>query len=268
MPIAQVNRIRLYYEVTGNGQPLLLISGVGFGGWVWRYQIAALSKHFRVITFDNRGVGQSDKPDEPYKIDTFVADTKGLLDALQIQKAHVLGVSLGGMVAQQLTLKHPRMVDRLMLCSTIFGGPNIVLPSTEVLQFMAQPSGTPEERFTKGLKFSFGLGPGFAKMHSEETAFIRTKISENRQPDYAYRHQAMAPLGFNSEPFLPKIEQPTLVLAGDQDQVVPIENARRLVQKLPNAQLKIFNGAGHLCFIEQHELFNLTVLEFLQGNKL
>ncbi|MBI3659824.1 alpha/beta fold hydrolase [Candidatus Acetothermia bacterium] len=265
MPIAQVNRVRLHYEVMGEGQSCLLISGVGFGGWVWRYQIAAFSTHFRVITFDNRGVGQSDKPDETYTIDTFVTDTKGLLDALQIQKAHVLGVSLGGMVAQQLALSHPQRVDRLILCSTVFGGPNVVLPSMEVLQFMAQPSGTPEERFTKGLQFSFAQG--FVERHPEEVVFIRQKMSEHRQPDYAYRRQVMVPLSFNAEPFLSKIERPTLVLAGDQDQAVPVENARRLVQKLPNAQLKILDGASHLCFIEQHELFNQTVLEFLQGNK-
>jgi pimeloyl-ACP methyl ester carboxylesterase len=262
MSIAQTGRITLYYESTGHGTPLVLLSGVGFGSWIWRHQITPLAKHFRVIAFDNRGIGQSDKPDEPYTIETLARDTVALLDALKISQAHLLGVSLGGMVALQLALDHPHRVLRLILCSTAFGGPNTVLPSLEVLQFMATPGGDPEERFARGIRFSFGSS--FLEKNPAAVAFIRQKMTENRQPEYAYRRQVMAPLGFNVEMQLQQIQKPTLILAGDQDQAVPVENARRLAEKIPSAQLQIFWGAGHLCFIEQADAFNQAVLGFLK----
>lgn len=265
MPKAEVNGIKLYYEVHGRGEPLMLVSGIGYGGWVWYKQVPALSERFRVILIDNRGAGQSDKPDEPYTVEIFAADTVGLLDALQVEQAHVLGASLGGMIVLQLALDHPQRVDHLLLCSTAFGGPNTVLPEPEVLQFMTQLSGTAEERFQKGLELSFG--PGFIEAHPEDTAFIRQKMAENRQPDYAYRRQVMAPLGFNVEARLAEIEHPTLVLAGEADRVVPVENARRLARRIPHAHLQIFAGAGHLCFIEQPEAFNRAVLDFLGGTR-
>ena len=265
MPSVQTNGIKLHYESQGHGPPLLLISGVGFGGWVWHQQVPAFSERFQMITFDNRGVGRSDKPDEPYSIELFVADALGLLEALQIERTHLLGVSLGGMIALQLALDHPRRVDHLLLCSTTFGGPQTVLPQPEVLQFMAQPGGRAEERFQKG--FQLSCGPGFVEAHPDELAFLRQQMSENRQPDYAYRHQIMAPLGFNVEARLTEIRQPTLVLAGEADQVIPSENARRLAQKLPDAQLKVLPGAGHLCFIEEPEAFNRAVLDFLGGTR-
>ena len=263
MPSVRTNGIKLHYTSQGHGPPLLLISGVGFGGWVWHQQVPAFSERFRVISFDNRGVGRSDKPDEPYTVELFAADALGLLEALRIERTHLLGVSLGGMIALQLSLDHPRRVDHLLLCSTTFGGPKTILPQSEVLRFMAQPGGTAEERFQRGLSLSFG--PGFARAHPQEADFIRQKMSENRQPDYAYRRQIMAPLGFNVEARLIDIRQPTLVLAGEADQVIPSENARRLAQKLPDAQLKIFPGAGHLCPIERPEAFNRAVLDFLGG---
>jgi len=254
----------LHYESQGRGPPLLLISGAGYGGWLWHRQLPALAERFGVISFDNRGAGRSDKPDQPYTIELLAADALGLLEALRIERAHLLGISLGGMIALQLALDHPERVDHLLLCSTTCGGPHIVLPRPEVLQFLAQPSGSPEERFRKGFQFSFG--PGFAESHPDELYFLRRQMSENRQPDYAYRRQIMAPLGFNVENRLSEIRRPALILAGEADQVVPAENARRLAAKLPKAQLQIFAGAGHLCPLERPEAFNRAVLDFLGGS--
>lgn len=263
MAYATANGIQLHYESQGRGEPLLLVSGLGYGGWVWRKQTPALASHFQIITFDNRGVGQSDKPDVPYTIPMLAADALGVLDALNVEKAHVLGASLGGMVALQLALDHPARVNRLILCATTFGGPNVVLPKPEALQFMAQRAGTPEERFARGMALAFSKA--FLASRAKEADFIRQEMVKNRQPDEAYLRQAYAPLGFNVEGRLSQIPHPTLVIAGDQDQAVPVENAKRLAQKLPHASLVLLEGAGHLCFIEQGDTFNQAVLDFLKG---
>lgn len=259
----EANGIAIAYDRRGQGPSLVMIAGVGYGGWVFHQQLPALASHFDVLTFDNRGVGDSDKPDEPYSIDLFARDTLGLMDALEIDRAHVLGVSQGGMTALQMALNAPDRVDRLVLCATTHGGPHIVYPDMEVIQFLAQRSGPPEERFQKGFQLSFS--EDFLDSEPPALSRIRERLLTNPQPDYAYQRQAMAPMDFNAEPRLDEIEHPALVISGSADRVVPCENSERLAEKLPNAQLEILDGAGHLCFIEQPETFNRTVIAFLKG---
>jgi pimeloyl-ACP methyl ester carboxylesterase len=261
MPYLQANEIQLYYENQGQGPSLLLIGGLGFGGWIWHRQVSFFSQSFKTITFDNRGSGLSDKPDENYTIEMLTSDTIGLLDSLRIQRANIVGVSLGGLIAQKLALDYPNRVETLVLCSTVFGGPNVVLPPMEVLQFMAQPAEGPEERFAKGLRYSFSSD--FISQEKEEIEFIRKKMSEPRQPDSAYRRQVMAPLGFNVEARLMEIKIPTLIVAGSEDKAVPVANAQRLAARIAHSQLHILEGSGHLCFIEASEKFNQLVMEFL-----
>ena len=259
----EANGIRIAYDRRGQGPSLVMIAGVGYGGWGFHRQVPDFATHFDSVTFDNRGVGASDKPDEPYSIELFARDTLGLMDALGIERAHVLGVSQGGMTALQMALDAPERIDKLVLCATTHGGPHVVYPDMEVIQFLAHRSGTPEERFQKGFELAFS--EAFLASDAPELEGIRERLLANRQPDYAYQRQAMAPISFNAEPRLDEIEQPTLVTSGSADRVVPCENGERLAQKLPNARLEILDGAGHLCFVEQPETFNRTVIDFLKG---
>ncbi|HVN17023.1 MAG TPA: alpha/beta hydrolase, partial [Anaerolineales bacterium] len=121
MPKITSNGIGLYYEIHGSGRPLVLISGLGYSLWQWHRMVPLLAKHFQVITFDNRGVGQSDKPAGPYSAQMLAADVVGLLDALHIEKAIIAGHSMGGFIAQALALGFPERVEKLILCSTNFG---------------------------------------------------------------------------------------------------------------------------------------------------
>src|SRR5690349_18217962 len=130
MPKTTSNGIELYYEIYGEGKPLVLISGLGYSLWQWHRVVPLLAEHFQVITFDNRGVGQSEKPAGPYSAQILAADTVGLLDALQIERAIILGHSMGGFIAQALALDFPGRVEKLILCSTNFGGPRHI-PVTE-----------------------------------------------------------------------------------------------------------------------------------------
>lgn len=263
MPTVRVNGLQLYYEIHGQEEePLLLIAGVGYGTWLWYKQIPSLSQHFRVIVFDNRGVGKSDKPDSEYTVPLLASDAFELLRALKIERTHILGVSLGGFIAQQLALDHPEVVNnRLVLCSTSFGGPHMVLPAGEVLQFMAFGAG--KETFQYGLKLAFT--PEYLAKNSSEVAGFIAPMQRNPQPRYAYLRQVMAPVGFNNEERLQEITVPVLVLAGEKDRVVPVENSRCLAAKLPNAQLVTFPNTGHLFFIERAEEANKAIINFLKG---
>ncbi len=261
MPQIAVNGIRLYYETHGQGEPLLLISGVGYGTWLWFKQLPALSQHYKIILFDNRGAGQSEKPDEEYSVALLAQDTYELLRALGVSQAHILGASLGGFIAQQLALDHPEMVQKLILCATSSGGPHMILPKGNVLQFMAFGAG--KETFQYGLELSFSQD--YLRQHSHEIAELTRPLRRNPQPRYAYLRQLMAPIDFCSEARLSEMRCPTLVIAGEDDQVVPVENSRRLAAKLPQAQLKILSKAGHLFFVEKAEETNRTILDFLRG---
>jgi pimeloyl-ACP methyl ester carboxylesterase len=262
MPKIQVHGIQLYYEVHGQGDPLILIQGLGHTSNMWFKQVPTLAKEFQVIVFDNRGVGQSDKPDSEYTVALFASDAFELLGALGVKQSHVLGVSLGGFIAQQLILDHPAAVNKLILCSTSFGGPNMVLPPGEVLQFMAFGAG--KETFQYGLELA--LTPEYLTKNSSEVAQLIAPMRRNPQPRHAYLRQLMAPVGFNSEGRLQEIKSPVLVLAGEKDRVVPVENSRRLAAKLPNAQLITFPNAGHLFFIERAEEANKAIIDFLKGS--
>lgn len=261
MPIVGVNGIRLYYETHGQGEALLLIAGIGYGTWLWAKQIPELSKYFFVIAFDNRGVGRSDKPDTEYTVSLLASDTYELLRALKVERVSVLGISLGGFIAQQLALDHPEIINKLILCSTSHGGPNMILPKGEVLQFMAFGAG--KETFQRGLELAFS--PEYRASNPEEIARLTERMHRNPQPRYAYLRQFMAPINFNSEPLLHKLTMPVLVMAGEADQVVPVENSRRLTERLPNAKLVTFPGAGHLFVVERAAEVNRIIIDFLKG---
>ncbi|MCS6936050.1 MAG: alpha/beta hydrolase [Candidatus Bipolaricaulota bacterium] len=260
MPKVRANGIQLYYEAHGTGEPLLLIAGIGYGTWLWFKQIPALAPHYHLIAFDNRGAGRSDKPDEEYTVALLAQDAYELLRALGISRAHIFGVSLGGFIAQQLALDHPELVKSLVLCSTSFGGPHMIPPKGEVLQFMAFGAG--KETFQYGLELAFS--GEYLQQHPDEIAQLTRPMRRNPQPRYAYLRQLMAPLNFCSEDRLSEIHCPVLIMAGEDDPVVPAENSRRLAAKLPQAQWKIFPGTRHLFFIERADEVNPIVLNFLK----
>ena len=165
MPTVQTNGISIYYEVHGQGQPLVLISGLGYGLWQWQRMIPGLAEHFRVIAFDNRGAGQSDKPDGPYSAAMLAADTAGLIDALEAAPAIVMGHSMGGFVAQQLALTYPDKVSKLILASTNFGGPHHIPITPQAMAVIMNREGDPITLIRNGIEIA--CAPGFAEAHPE-----------------------------------------------------------------------------------------------------
>lgn len=265
MPKVNVDGVNLYYEVYGSGEPLLMIEGLGYSTWMWHRQINYFARHFKVIIFDNRGVGDSDKPDYPYTIEMMARDAAGLLKKLGIDKAHVLGVSMGGLIAQQLAILFPQYINKLVLCCTSHGGPNSIPMPKEIIELLnnIDDKMSPEERLEQAMSPAFS--PGYMEDNPTEIQQIITWRLEKPTPRNAWLHQFMAATTFNVEDSVGSIDVPVLILSGDQDRVLPVENAYMIQEKIPHSRLKIFPGAGHMFFWEKAQEFNKTVYSFLAG---
>lgn len=264
MPQSTLGDIDLHYEVHGKGEPLLLIPGFAAGAWIWFRQVEPLSREFRVITFDPCGIGQSDYSEGSPTIRLMADDVAALLRGLKIERAHILGASFGGFVAQELALAYPEMTRTLLLCCTSFGGPKHVAPSVETLMTLASTNGfNTEERIRRSLLPAFSSE--FAGERPDEIENVVKLRVANPVNENAYRGQLAAAMGFNAEPRVPAINAPTLVISGDADAIVPVENSRNLAAQIPKAQLKIVGGGSHAFFIERPDEFNRIVSEFIQS---
>lgn len=265
MPKVTTNGIELYYETHGTGQPLVLICGLGYPLWQWHKMVPFLAEHFQVITFDNRGVGQSDKPAGPYTAQMLAADTAGLLDALGIEKAIIAGHSMGGFVAQSLALDFPSKVEKLILCSTNFGGPHHVPVTAEAMKVLSDVTSDALTRFKNGLAVS--TAPGWAEKNPEMIdAWVKWRVANPIEPA---PYQAQFAIGLSLmaeaaafESQLPRLNLPTLILFGQHDKVVPPANASLLAEKIAGSKVLIFPDAGHFFPIEIAEAASRAIVEF------
>jgi pimeloyl-ACP methyl ester carboxylesterase len=262
VPKTSVNGLQLYYEIDGAGEPLVLIPGFAAGRWIWFKQVAELSQNFRAISFDPRGVSASDKPDGPQTVGLLADDVAHLLQTIGVQRAHIVGASFGGFVAQEFALKYPSMTRKLVLCCTSFGGPNHVMPRPETLRALASTKAlNTEERMRANLLLAFT--PEYVQMQVTEVDRIVHLRITNEVPEHVYLRQLQAAVGFNAESRVEAIAAPTLVISGDADVIVPVQNSRNLAAKIPGAQLRIIEGGSHTFFIERAAEFNGIVTEFL-----
>lgn len=265
MPKVSVNGLQLYYESEGDGEPVVLIPGFAAGRWIWFKQTAELARRFRVIVFDPRGVSASDKPEGSQTIGLLADDIAHLLQTIGIASAHIVGASFGGFVAQEFALKYPQITRKLVLCCTSFGGPNHVVPAPETLAALASTKGlNSEERMRANLLLAFT--PGYVQAQVAEVDHIVHLRATNEVPEHIYLSQLHAAVNFNSESRLEQIASPTLVLSGDADVIVPVQNSRNLAAKIPGAKLEIVAGGSHTFFIEQAAEFNHIVAEFLAAD--
>lgn len=266
MPKIRVADINIHYETCGDGEPLLLIMGLGGGASLWWRQVAFFSPEYQVITYDSRGVGRSDKPDTPYSMDMLIADAAGLLEKLGISSAHVHGVSMGGLVAQELALRYPGLVSSLILGATTCGGPRAVMPSQETLQKLLGIMTLSLAEVAK-VAVEMTFSAGFPENHPEQVSEWLKKGAESPPSRRGFKRQAEAAAGFDTYDRLPQIKVPTLILAGTSDQLIPAENSRILASRIPNAELVLFEGAGHGYLWEAEEKADRTVLDFLRNTR-
>jgi 3-oxoadipate enol-lactonase len=265
MPKAEVNGINLYYEVHGEGQPLLLIYGLAGRGNGWKFQAEALSPHFRVITYDNRGVGESDQPDEVYSIAQMADDAAGLLDSLGIESAHVFGISMGGMIAQEFALRHPQRVKKLALGCTHCGIKHCVPSPAWVTEIFKSLPGKPREQAVLDC-IPINYSPYTQEHHPQLIESLIPLFVDNRQRLHGYVRQINAVYAFDAYDRLPQLDRPTLVLTGTDDVLIPPDNSRILAERIPGARLIEFPQAGHLFFIEKADDVNQALIDFFSND--
>jgi len=248
MPLTEIGKIKIYHELHGDGHPMVLLNGWGGSSEAWsRDMIEMLSRRNRVLILDNRGTGWSDRPDGGFTMETMAGDVVGLMEALGIPEAHVLGFSMGGILAQVFALVYPERVASLILCGTTFGGPHSVPVGEEAQRDLAvianPPPGMPPEEPMK-LLFNLLYTPGYVE-ENRERLIKEEKSWSNPTPPETLAKQSVAIAMVDNYERLDEIVAPTLVLTGDRDILVPPENSEILAKIIPRAQFHILPGAGH-----------------------
>lgn len=257
MPSLRSNNINLHYEISGEGQPLLFIHGLGSSARDWELQVAEFSRSYRVITFDLRGHGRSDKPAGPYSLPMFAADTAGLLRSLDVESAHVVGLSLGGGVAFQLAVDFPGLLRTMVIVNS---APELVVRTFK------DRIGVWQRFVIVKLLGMHRMGEVLAKRlfpkieHAPLQATFVERWAEN--DPRAYQDAMRAMIGWSVTEKLGSIKCPTLILAADQD-YTPVALKQAYTKLIPNAQLVVIPDSRHATPVEQPEKFNNVLMEFL-----
>lgn len=280
------NGIELAYTEHGEGEPLLLIMGLGADGAAWESHVAAFQKGYRCISVDNRGVGASSKPAGPYSTGQMADDYAGLIQALDLGRVRVVGISMGGAIAQELALRHPELVERLVLVATWartdaylkevlthFARSRAVLSAQEFVRLLQlwlwtpayvnrHPSELIQARQVLGLWL---WEPGYVNQHLSEVieALASQVEADIVQPQHAFEAQCEACITHDTLDQLDAIRVPTLVTAGDLDILIRLPLSEELHARIPGAQLHVFRGNGHVHHFEVVDEFNRVTMEWL-----
>ncbi len=248
MTDATIAGIKIHYTAQGEGDPLLLIMGFGMPGDAWLGSLPFL-QGFHTVYFDNRGTGLSDKPDGPYTVQQMADDAAGLLDHLGFGRVHVYGVSMGGMIAQELALRHPTRIRSLVLGCTMCGGEHSTMADPAVIDELigvvsTMGQGDPAVWVDRQLPLLFPPAWLAANPGVRELMLMMAPMLPPTPPQTA--QYAMAGLfGWSTYDRLPQISAPTLIVHGDQDVLIPVENSYVIAQRIPGAHLHVVPGAGH-----------------------
>ncbi len=262
---ARINGIDIHYRVYGGGEPLLMIMGLGANAdWWYEPFLEPLTQRFQVVTFDNRGAGRTTPAEGPYSIPMMVEDTVGLMDHLGWDSAHVLGASMGGMIAQELALEHPQRVRKLVLMVTSCSGGESVLASPEVLTSLSVPrEGLSDEEIARTLVLPVLFPQWFMDENPElveET--MRTNLIAPISPA-CFMAQLNAIIAWSDHPRLGGLRHPTLLITGSEDILIPPENSRILAEAIPDSRLVEYEGGGHGLIVQFPQQVAEEVIAFL-----
>jgi 3-oxoadipate enol-lactonase len=269
MPFTNLNGIELYYEVHGEGEPLLMIMGLAHNSLSWKKSLPELMKHFQVIIFDNRGSGRSSKPETSYTIEIMAEEAKAVLDAANVDAAHVYGISMGGMIAQRLALMYPGQIKSLILGCTTPGGLQQVQANPEVLMTLLSGASIP----TTPLEAAWAIVPilyseDFIINHKDSIAEHIETMIEIPTPPHGFMQQLQACMNHDTFEELDKITVPVLIIHGDADRLISVENGKLLADRIKGSELHIVPGAGHLYVTEAQETVDEKVIDFIKKHSL
>lgn len=260
MPTARVAGGEIHYEQAGEGEPLVFVSGLNGVGRYWQPQLPAFTQRFRVITYDQRGTGSSDRLQREFSVDQMAAELAELMDALKIQRAHIVGLSTGGAIGQTLAVEQPQRIAKLVMCSTWTHCDPWFRRLFEARRAMYQQAGA-------GLHAMFHplwlYPPDYVNAHDAEIDEDRRRAGASAPPVEVSIGRIDALLKFDRRADLSRIVAPTLVIASTNDYITPSYYARTLAQAIPGAKLEIVEGGGHSISKTRPQLFNDLVLKFL-----
>ena len=260
--LIQVDDIRMGYRIYGNGYPVIMIMGYGSTMKLWDPAlIRALSSNYKLIIFDNRGMGNTEAGLRPFSIEQFADDTAGLMGALNIRQAHVLGWSMGGIIAEEVALRHPDKVNKLILYAAHCNA-NLFPPASEVIQRLTDLSGTPQEQ---GMRFISTLfPPDWLRNNQERIKEIFYRPLGSIPPETMNKQSMAISKWRGCCDRLGKINNSALIITGADDVLVPPQNAHYLAEKIPHARLVSFENGGHGLMFQYPEKFSWTVIDFLR----
>ncbi|MFZ2650521.1 MAG: alpha/beta fold hydrolase [Burkholderiaceae bacterium] len=258
---AKIGRYTLRYLDVGSGAAVLLIHGLAGDHSAWRAQVELLRGRYRVIAFDNRGAGASTQVDEPISTQDLAHDSLGLLDHLGVARAHVVGRSMGGAVAQHMALLAPQRIASLALCASFARldalGRRVLSNMREALEWRMNWADHARHSVPNF------VSPAFFNEHPEQIAAIEGLLGGETRLPACYSRQNEACQAHDTLPELGRIAQRSLVMAGEVDPICSLTATRALASGLPNARVEIFAGASHFFLMEQPEKFNRLLLDWL-----
>ncbi|HEX3692170.1 MAG TPA: alpha/beta hydrolase [Solirubrobacteraceae bacterium] len=253
MPLATAGDIQLSHDRAGDGPPLLLIMGMSGTKHHWGPRVLAeLRRDFEVIVYDHRDAGDSTRTGAPFTIAELADDAAGLLGALGLESAHVMGISMGGMVAQELALAHPERVRALTLGCTYCGGAGSSLASQQVIERLSAAMSSGDRRLAIRAGWEINVSASFAADEQEWERFLATGMKHGL-PVAVIMEQMRAIAGHDTSARLPELRAPTLVIHGTADQLIPVQNGRMIADLIPATKLEIMDGIGHMFFLERPE---------------
>lgn len=259
MPFIDSGDARIYWEEVGSGDPVLLVMGLGYTLEMWHRTRRALAARFRVLLFDNRGVGRSGAPPGPYSIAQMAGDARTVLDAAGAARAHVFGMSMGSLIAQEMALSYPERVRSLVLGCTACGGPGAALAEPEVADALVSRARLSAEEGVR-VMVPYVYDPGTPRERVEEDIAIRLRHYPRRE---GYLAQLQAALAFTSHDRLASIGIPTLVIHGESDRLVPPGNGVQVAKAITGAELLLLKGASHIFMTDQPRASHEAITSFL-----
>jgi 3-oxoadipate enol-lactonase len=260
MPFTENRGAKIYWEEAGQGEPALLIMGLGWPSYMWHRTRPLMAKQYRTITLDNRGAGRSDVPTGPYPISLMASDAAAVLDAAGVESAHLYGVSMGGMIAQEFALQYPKRVRSLILGCTASGGPQAVRAEPEVLEILTRQGMTPEEAARAINPYIYDQGT--PKERIDEDLKIRMEWPATAK---GYTAQLQGIIIWEAYSRIAQIAAPTLVIHGETDRLIPAANGELIAERMPGAKLVMLPHASHIFSTDQPTVTHQVVFEFLSA---
>ncbi|MCW2570387.1 MAG: Lipase/esterase [Frankiales bacterium] len=265
MPVVQrEDGARIAWESDGrdDAPALLLIMGLAYPAAMWFRLVPALAERYRVIRVDNRGAGLTgDVPGAPYTVEAMAADCLAVLDAAGVDKAHVVGISMGGLMAQEIAMTHPERLLSLCLTATHPGISHAVIDPEAMAMLLKRGEMTPAEAAEASVPFNYA--PGTSRDRIEEDWAVRFPLAATNE---GYMAQAAGTAQWDGYDRLPGITTPTLVLHGELDRLVPPANGKTLAQRIPGAELAMVPDANHVLMTDQPEQVTKILLDWLDRN--